>query len=634
MIARCRQIFNQCIDSLRASFSQASSESLRRDSRLLVRQIQSSLQLQPVALAVEAISALGLLFLMWEVENHAFLITWFVFVGMHIYASLEFTRRFWADRHRHARIALWVRTWMVIAGGAGLIWAVAGAFFSISHASLTFELVLMLSLILSVTFVSWPIYACWLPSLFVFTLLSVTPLILRLAFMFGVSRMAIALVLVAVMLFIFYSGRRFNDIVKMAVRNDQENAQLVKRLTLEKKLADRVRREIEERSRKHGRFFAAANHDIRQPLQAIGIYMQLLQRVQDPQMKAVVEQLGKTTHTLQSLVGQILEVSRLEMGNMTVEAKPVHLKSLLEDLAFEFEPLAHQRGLGFRLKNLDVIVHTDPQLLMRALRNLLNNALSYTKEGEIVLAARLLGQKRVSICVVDSGLGIAKADQKRIFESFYRAETTKNTTEGYGLGLSIVRIIGQLLDLRVSLGSRVGRGSIFRLELPVHEQQQAEIFTRAHLTKSTFKTLPATIVLIEDNAIVRESLKVLLESWGARVIASDYLDDETVEAIRSATLVHAILCDFNLGDDRLTGLQLIPAITRLIGYRVPSILLTAVSTDEIQAQYIRELALLNAQEAALFAMPQILQKPASGETLNAALHAAVTEAEVRIAKKS
>ncbi|MBQ5765990.1 MAG: hypothetical protein IIV95_00980, partial [Burkholderiaceae bacterium] len=133
MIARCRQIFNQCIDSLRASFSQASSESLRRDSRLLVRQIQSSLQLQPVALAVEAISALGLLFLMWEVENHAFLITWFIFVGMHIYASLEFTRRFWADRHRHARIALWVRTWMVIAGGAGLIWAVAGAFFSISH---------------------------------------------------------------------------------------------------------------------------------------------------------------------------------------------------------------------------------------------------------------------------------------------------------------------------------------------------------------------------------------------------------------------------------------------------------------------------------------------------------------------
>ena len=634
MIARCRQLFNRFIDSLSASFSQASSESLRRDSRLLVRQIQSSLQLQPVALAVEAICALGLLFLMWEEENHVFLITWLVVVAAHIYASLDFTRRFWADRHRHARIALWVRTWMTISIVAGLIWAVAGAFFSIGHSALSFELVLMVSLILSVTFASWPIYACWLPSLFVFTLLSVTPLILRLALMFGVSRMAIALVLVAVMIFIFYSGRRFNDIVKMAVRRDQENAQLVKRLTLEKNLAERVRREIEERSRKHGRFFAAANHDIRQPLQAIGIYMQLLQRVQDPQMKAVVEQLGKTTHTLQSLVGQILEVSRLEMGNMPVEAKPVHLKSLLEDLAFEFEPLAQQRGLNFRLKNLDVIVHTDPQLLMRALRNLLTNALAYTQEGEVVLAARLVGKKRVSICVVDSGAGIAKADQKRIFESFFRAETTKNTTEGYGLGLSIVRIIGQLLNLRVSLGSREGRGSIFRLELPVHEQQQAEIFTRAHLKKTTFEALPATIVLIEDNAIVRESLKVLLESWGARVIASEYLDDETVEAIRNTTLIHAILCDYNLGDDRLTGLQLIPAITRLIGYRVPSILLTAVSSDEIRSQYVRELALLNAQEAALFAIPQILQKPASGETLNAALHAAVTEAEVRIAKKN
>lgn len=632
MIARCLQLFNQCVQSLRASFSKASSESLRRDSRLLVRQIQSSLQLQPVALAVEASSALGLLFLMWEEVSHIFLITWFVLVGVHIYASLEFTRRFWADRHRHARIAVWVRVWMVISVVAGLIWAVAGASFSVSHAELTFELVLMVSLILSVTFASWPVYACWLPSLFVFTLLSVTPLVLRLALMFGVSRIAIALVLVAVMIFIFYSGRRFNDIVKAAVRNDQENAQLVRRLTLEKKLADRVRRDIEERSRKHGRFFAAANHDIRQPLQAIGIYMQLLQGVQDPQMKVVVEQLSKTTQTLQDLVGQILEVSRLEMGNMSVDAKPVHLKSLLEDLAFEFEPLAQQRGLKFRLKNLDLIVHTDPQLLMRALRNLLTNALAYTKEGEVVLAARLLGGNRVSICVVDSGPGISPADQKRIFESFFRAETTKNTTEGYGLGLSIVRIIGQMLDLRVSLGSRLGRGSIFRLELPVHEQQQAEIFSRAHLKKSTFQKLPATIVLIEDNAIVRNSLKVLLESWGARVIASEYLDDETVEAIRASTLIHAIVCDFNLGDNRLTGLQLIPSMTRLIGYRVPSILLTAVSTDDIRTQYMQELALLNAQEAALFAMPQILQKPASGETLNAALHAAVTEADIRAKK--
>lgn len=629
MLKRCQDFIQTCFTALSLPFSKASADLMRRESRVLVRQIQSSLKLQPVALAVEATAALALLFMMWDEVSHAFLISWFVFVGLHIYASLDFTRRFWGDRHRHARIAIWVRVWMVLAVVAGLIWSVAGAFFAVGTAKLTIELVLLVAVVMSVTFASWPIYACWLPSLFVFTLLSITPLVLRLAFMFGVSRIVIALVLVTVMVFIFYSGRRFNDIVKMAVRNDQENAQLVQRLTLEKKLAEKTRREIEERSRKHGRFFAAANHDIRQPLQAIGIYMQLLQRIQDPQMKVVVEQLAKTTHTLQSLVGQILEVSRLEIGNMAVEPKPVRLKSLLEDLSFEFEPMARERGLRFRLKALDVNVYTDPQLLMRALRNLLTNALAYTKEGEILLAARMIGGNRVSICVVDSGPGIAKGDQKRIFESFYRAESTKNTTEGYGLGLSIVRIIGQLLHLRVSIGSRLGQGSIFRLELPIHEQQQAEIFSRAHLKKTTFEPLPATVVLIEDNSIVRESLKVLLESWGARVIASDYLDEETSKAIEETTLVHAVICDYNLGDDRSTGLQLIPTITQLIGYRVPTILLTAVSSDEITTQYTRELAKMNAEQSALFAMPQILQKPASGETLHAALQKAFEMAEVK-----
>ena len=237
----------------------------RRHSRLLVRQIFSSLKLQPVALAVEVTGACVTAMFLWPVLNPIFLVFWLMLVAVHLYGAVDFNRRFWADRYRHARIHFWMRAWMVLAVVAGIIWALAGMVFAINVGNDSASQVILFSIILTVTFASWPVYACWLPSLVVFTLLSVTPLVLRLALIFGWSRLAIASLLVMVVVFMFYSGRRFNEIVQTSVRNYQENELLVKRLTLEKNLAEKLRRETQEQSRLRSRFFTAANHDIRQP---------------------------------------------------------------------------------------------------------------------------------------------------------------------------------------------------------------------------------------------------------------------------------------------------------------------------------------------------------------------------------
>ena len=591
----------------------------RRHSRVLVRQILSSLKLQPVALAAEVAGACVTAMFLWDVVNPILLFFWLLLVAVHFYGSVDFNRRFWADRYRHARIHFWMRAWMVLAIVGGMIWALAGITFAYNIGNDSASQVILFSVILTVTFASWPVYACWLPSLVVFTLCAVTPLVLRLALIFGWSRLMIAAMLVTVVVFMFYSGKRFNEIVQSSVRNDQENEMLVKRLTLEKNLAEKLRRETQEQSRLRSRFFTAANHDIRQPLQAIGIYIQLLRKSDDPKTQAIVEQLSKTTQGLQTLVGQILEVSKLETGHTKVNIEPLKLSTLLEELALEFEPIAKDKGLNFRLKNLDVNVCTDAQLLTRAIRNLITNAIAYTEKGEIVLAARRVGGRRVSICVVDSGIGIEKAEQKKIFDTFYRSESTRSQVEGYGLGLSIVKVICDQLQLKLSLGSHPGRGSIFRIELPIHEAEQARIFSKTRRKTQSVQKLNATVVLIEDNTPVRESLAALMQSWGVRVIASDVCSDQLMKEVEEASQIDAVVSDFNLGEGEATGLECILRLSLTMGETVPAILLTAVSSEVIEKHYIRTLRVLGEREAALFAMPRIMQKPVTGEVLNEAL---------------
>ncbi len=591
----------------------------RRHSRVLVRQILSSLKLQPVALAAEVAGACVTAMFLWDVVNPILLFFWLLLVAVHFYGSVDFNRRFWADRYRHARIHFWMRAWMVLAIVGGMIWALAGITFAYNIGNDSASQVILFSVILTVTFASWPVYACWLPSLVVFTLCAVTPLVLRLALIFGWSRLMIAAMLVTVVVFMFYSGKRFNEIVQSSVRNDQENEMLVKRLTLEKNLAEKLRRETQEQSRLRSRFFTAANHDIRQPLQAIGIYIQLLRKSDDPKTQAIVEQLSKTTQGLQTLVGQILEVSKLETGHTKVNIEPLKLSTLLEELALEFEPIAKDKGLNFRLKNLDVNVCTDAQLLTRAIRNLITNAIAYTEKGEIVLAARRVGGRRVSICVVDSGIGIEKDEQKKIFDTFYRSESTRSQVEGYGLGLSIVKVICDQLQLKLSLGSHPGRGSIFRIELPIHEAEQARIFSKTRRKTLSVQKLNATVVLIEDNTPVRESLAALMQSWGVRVIASDVCSDQLMKEVEEASQIDAVVSDFNLGEGEATGLECILRLSLAMGETVPAILLTAVSSEVIEKHYIRTLRVLGEREAALFAMPRIMQKPVTGEALNEAL---------------
>ena len=412
--------------------------SRRITSRQLAKLILASLKLHPIALAAQTIGIAAMDATFWQsAVSDVFLALWSAAGAVQIWLSLLFVRRFWRDRDRVERIRLWIRRWTALAAAAGVIWGVAGIAFMVPHSGI--QQIVPVAVIAGVTFASWPVYSCWMPSLTVFTLLSLAPLSLAVGSQFGVSQTIVALIVLVVTCFVLYSGRRLNEMVLSSILTESRNHRLVQRLKTEINRAEAARRTTQAESERRARFFAAANHDIRQPLQAMGIFLDILKRRADPRTEPVIRQLSETSRTISTLVEQILEVTRMEFGRIETRPEEVRVRPLVESLAKEFAPIAREKGLILRTRAVDACVRTDPQLLSRALRNLISNAIRYTTKpgAEVLVAAHRMGGGRVALCVCDAGPGMSREDCRRIFETFYRGSAGKSQP---GSGTNALRI--------------------------------------------------------------------------------------------------------------------------------------------------------------------------------------------------
>lgn len=597
---------------------------LKSTSRVLVEQINTSLRLQPVSIACQAIGAAALVARFWDEVNRPLLVLWALAVLAAIGTWGLFHRRFISDAERGAHIREWLQRWMMHTLAIGVVWGFAGAAFLMTQEVI--DIVILVAVVVTVVFASWPVFSCWMPSLTLLVICALAPMMLTLAAAFDLGRLAIGAVLLVVVAFVLYCGRRLNEIVVLAVTREVQNERLVARLKSEKALAESERRATALASERRAKFFAGANHDLRQPLQAMGIYLQILQMQADDRTREVVEQLDATARSISTLVEQLLEVSRIEAGNLEVKMECVRIEDLMRDLAGEFEPVAAVKGLKFSTRPLPVSVKTDPMLVGRILRNLITNAIRYTNRpgARIVLAARRLSGGRVTIGVYDQGPGIARSERRRIFEAFYRGEAGKASDGGFGLGLSIVSGLARRLGIGVSVGSRPGRGSVFRLEFASYEQ--ASGYRAANpLQLASDLDVRGVVGLLEDNDIVRGAVAAILTSWGATVVSDREPSEKFVQrmiAEAEAGNLSALISDYNLGESVSTGLEVIFTVRLGAGRDFPCVLLTAVSEDEIRRAY-RALCLNPDNEG--LAMPVILQKPAAADTLASALRRAIAE---------
>ncbi len=596
--------------------------------RTLSKLILSSIKLYPVALAAQLVGMIALVATFWSSEvNEYFISFWFVCGLISIWYSLRFVRRFWRDQDKVAHIRLWIRRWTTLAVAAGIVWGVGGPAFFVSLSGIS--QVVTVAVVVAVTFASWPVYSCWLPSLFTFTVLSVTPLSIAVAAQYGVSQGLIAIVIFLSLIFILYSGKKLNDLIVSAILTDSQNQRLVERLRVEISRAENARRKMQTESEHRAKFFAAANHDIRQPLQAMGIYLDILKRRSSPQTAPVIEQLSVTSAAISTLVEQVLTVTRMEFGQMDLHPEYVNVRELLNDLGDECRAIAEEKGLSIRVHSVNETILTDVTMVKRALKNLISNAIAYSDptapKPEIVLGARRVGKNRLSIGIYDCGHGIPKAERDRVFSTFYRGDAGREKPgSGYGLGLSIVRGIARQLGIEVTVGSIPGRGSVFRLLFNIAEVEQAEKLETKKEALPDIVPINGTIALLEDNRFVREAIENMLTSWGAKVISSGEPDDNFMQRVAEADDVKALVSDYNLGEELPTGLEAAGILEEKLGHRLPMVLLTAVAADLIESDFRRgKLSGKTLPEA----MPRILQKPADAATLNEAIWRALPAGE-------
>lgn len=340
----------------------------------------------------------------------------------------------------------------------------------------------------------------------------------------------------------------------------------------------------EQANEAKSRFLAAASHDLRQPLQALSLYLGVLGQRVPADSLPIMRHIDICVASLSELLSDLLDLSKLDAGVVQPKFTHIRLSDILESAAASHAGTAREKGLRLRMVSSDLSVCTDVALFERIITNLVSNAVRYTHEGGVVIGGRRRGGRRWLV-VADSGIGIPEDMQDVIFEEFRQLGNPERSREkGSGLGLAIVRRTARLLGLEIQVSSIPDRGSCFWLELPFSQVAPA---TDGPLpTQACHRRL--RIALVEDDLQVREALRLALEQDGHEVIegVSGY---SVLNALGDRT-PDAVIADYNLGEER-TGLDAVAGVRAAFGETIPAIILTGETglklVDEISLSGVR-----------------------------------------------
>ncbi|MEO8751660.1 MAG: hybrid sensor histidine kinase/response regulator [Casimicrobiaceae bacterium] len=419
------------------------------------------------------------------------------------------------------------------------------------------------------------------PTLYCFTLPALVPLIIRIALEGDQVHLETALVMVVVLVFILAFGHQLNNVLTRTLAMRYENLELIEELKGNSRAAHDARTAAEAANRAKSQLLAAASHDLRQPLHALGLYTAALAaRATEAQWRPLVGNVQRAVAALEGQFEQLLDLSRLEAGAMHPASVRVALAPLLARVQAELQPQAEAKGLALRIAPTRHAVRSDPVLLERVVRNLVANAVRYTEAGGVLIGTRLRGRD-VAIDVVDTGIGIPPEHRARIFEEFYQVRQTRSSRAhaGMGLGLAIVRRIAALLSHRVEVDSRVGRGSRFRVLAPHSAGASERLVPLLHRQRiaaphgGPASMEGALVAVIDEDPAAVDAMTALFETWGAAVVgAGDALAllDAIGDAERYPDL---IVADLRLACGE-SGIAVVHKLRDELGIALPALLVS------------------------------------------------------------
>lgn len=335
----------------------------------------------------------------------------------------------------------------------------------------------------------------------------------------------------------------------------------------------------EQANRTKTQFLAAASHDLRQPLQALGMFSHALRRrVTDPATAELVDGVGRGVDSLEAVIEALLDISKLDAGAVTPRFEDMPLGPLLENIGESFRPTAVANGLDLSIVPTTAWVRSDPLLLMRILSNLVSNALRYTARGGVVVGCRRRGPL-LGIEVWDSGRGIEPEKQQEIFREFIQLGRPERAHDkGLGLGLAIVDRLCRLLDHTIRMRSLLGKGTVFEVLVPRVEPVVAQPEAAA-VEDEPAPLAGLRLLLVDDERDVLMALAGYLELRGAEAILASSSREAEDALRREATLPDLIVTDYRLGSDD-DGVTLLNLLRAFHGHDLPGIILTGESSPQ------------------------------------------------------
>ncbi len=466
----------------------------------------------------------------------------------------------------------WARLAVLGSGITGLTWGVGGVALYAMHspASQFLLLITQFGMGAGAAYASAPAFTAVLAYLIPSVLLSSVPFFLE-----GDS----VHVTLGAMLFVFVAAAThftygISRTIARAIALRFENFDLIHELRNQTLAAEQAREAAEEANVAKSRFLAAAGHDLRQPLHALGFFVDALQEhTLPPDSRAVLGNIRRSVDAMEDLFNSLLDVSRLDAGIVRPRIATIPLAPLMERVRAEFEPIAGQKNLRLVVVRNSLFVRSDAVLLERIMRNLVANAVRYTDEGRVILGARR-SANLVRVEVWDSGRGIPHDKHREIFQEFRQLDNPqRDRRKGLGLGLAIVERLAKLLDHRLELRSELGKGSVFAVTIPRGQRDEfipAEADGQIVVDRDVANSL---ILVVDDEPDVRDGMLALLGKWRCEVIAAEScaeMLDKLVSVHRTPDL---IVADYRLHGAE-SGIEVVARLREEFNTQVPALLLT------------------------------------------------------------
>ncbi|SRR6266404_2101729 len=346
--------------------------------------------------------------------------------------------------------------------------------------------------------------------------------------------------------------------------------------SLERKVEERTH-QLELANSAKSRFLAAASHDLRQPLHALGLFVaQLRTATTAAEQQRIVERIDTAVAMMNELFKALLDISRLDAGGLTPNITEFPVARLFERVQTTFAGTAKDAGLDFRVVPTDEWVRSDFVLLEQILLNLVSNAVRYVVRGGVLIGSRKRGRD-LRIEIWDTGPGIPEDQREKIFSEFYRGNDPQHDRRGLGgglgLGLAIVDRMCRLLRHPIELSSDVGRGSRFSVIVPMAAAAAEAAEPPAPPVSALNLAAEKLIVMIDDDALALDGMSGLLRSWGCRVVAARSAAEALTDLAGAARPPDLVISDFHLSDQR-TGIEAIEQLRAAFGAPIPAFLIS------------------------------------------------------------